>query len=622
MADRGAGVARNGRIFQGIGAVVCGSVLALVMLAAGAAAHPLGNFTINHFARINIGANQIRLKFVVDMAEISTIQQLQSAGVADATKPTEQELGSFLDLEQDAYRDGLVLTLDGSRLELKLKQKSISLLPGAGGLNTLRIECAYGAALQKVEPGRTFGLRFEDRNYMNRIGWHEIVVEPAAGVTVFDSSAYGNAVTDELKAYPQDALAAPLDERTAQFSFTGGTVAPTGSRPLLGRDGRQCVTARDRLAELIAVPEITPAIVLVGLLLAAGLGGLHALSPGHGKTVVGAYLVGSRGTARHAAFLGLTVTITHTAGVFALGLVTLAASQYVLPERLFPVLSLVSGLIVVAIGLSLFLKRFRAALPDKFRNARGAADDHPHGHGERHHTEHDHAHAHYYEDAHYHSHVHQEDDLGNEHAHDHHGSEGDDGHAHWHEHGHDHIHKNGQHGHDHSHDHRREHGLNHSRDHGHQHGHEHGRNHIHLHNHTEEPHIHSHGGHSHSHLPPGMDGSRITWRSLLALGISGGLLPCPSALVVMLASISLHRVGYGLLLVIAFSIGLASVLTAIGLLFVYAGRLMKSRSRRRIAWATRLIPVLSAFVITCAGAAICWQALVQAGWNPFSTWRI
>src|SRR5262249_24320116 len=132
---------------------------------------------------------------------------------------------------------------------------------------------------------------------------------------------------------------------------------------------------------------------------------------------------------------------------------------------------------------------------------------------------------------------------------------------------------------------------------------------------------HTHGGHSHSHLPPGADGSRITWRSLLALGISGGLLPCPSALVVMLASISLHRVGYGLLLVVAFSMGLAAVLTAIGLLFVYAGRVMKSRLNGRVASTARLIRVLSALFITCAGAAICWQALIQAGWNPLASWR-
>jgi ABC-type nickel/cobalt efflux system permease component RcnA len=567
------------------------------MMATFAAGHPLGNFTINHFSRIEVGTGEIRLKFVLDMAEISTIQQLQSAGVADATKPTQQELESFLAGVREGYRQGLALTLDGSPLELKPEQESISLWPGAGGLNTLRIKCEYRAIVPKAEPGHAYGLRFEDRNYTGRIGWHEIVVEQGAGVTIFDSSAYGNGVTDELKAYPQDALAAPLDERTAQLSFTAGATPPAGSMPLLGRDGRQCVRTRDRLAELIAVPEITPAIVLLGLLLAAGLGGLHALSPGHGKTVVGAYLVGSRGTARHAAFLGLTVTITHTAGVFGLGLVTLAASQYIVPERLFPVLSLVSGAIVVAIGLSLFLKRFQAALPTGWLNGLvlGRQASHPH---HQHHEEHDHLDA-GYEDA--HDLPHHLGEPSHQHVHDHERNDADHGHTHLHHHSH-------EQGHDYRHV-----------DHSHDHSHDHSDDRVHLHDQADEQHAHAHGGHSHTHLPPGADGSRITWRSLLALGISGGLLPCPSALVVLLASISLHRVGYGLLLVIAFSIGLASVLTAIGLLFVYAGRLMKSRTSGRVARAARIIPVLSALVITFAGAAICWQALMQSGWKPFGS---
>ena len=141
------------------------------------------------------------------------------------------------------------------------------------------------------------------------------------------------------------------------------------------------------------MPEVTPAIALLGLLLAAALGSLHALSPGHGKTVVGAYLVGSRGTARHAVFLGLTVTITHTIGVFALGLVTLFASHYIVPERLFPVLSLVSGGIVLAIGLSLFIHRLRAALG-------GSESDAPQRHAQASnysqgdHVHHEHAHTH------------------------------------------------------------------------------------------------------------------------------------------------------------------------------------------------------------------------------------
>ena len=178
---------------------------------------------------------------------------------------------------------------------------------------------------------------------------------------VFDSTAFGNGLTDELKAYPQDGVSAPLNERTAEMSFTGGEI-PSGVAPLRMRDGRPVgMKQRDRLTELIGVRELTWQAGLLGVLIAVLLGGLHALSPGHGKTVVGAYLVGSRGTPKHAAFLGLTVTVTHTAGVFALGLVTLVGSQYIVPEKLFPVLSLVSGLTVVAIGLQQVASRWRKA---------------------------------------------------------------------------------------------------------------------------------------------------------------------------------------------------------------------------------------------------------------------
>src|SRR3989442_981514 len=320
-------------------------------------------------------------------------------------------------------------------------------------------------------------------------------------------------------------LTAPLDERTAQLSFSSGSI-PAGARPLMSRDGRIAQTpARDRLAELIAVPRLTPGLVLVGLLVAVVLGAVHALSPGHGKTVVGAYLVGSRGTARHAAFLGLTVTITHTAGVFALGLATLVASSYVVPEKIFPVLSLISGALVVGIGLSLLIRRVRAARPFKTRGQTGG----------------DHGHAH--------SHEHQDKD---------------DSHNHYY-----HSHAEPEHRHDHADDHAHDSSL-----------------------------VHSHGGRAHSHLPPGADGSRVSWRSLLALGISGGILPCPSALVVLLAAISRQRVGYGLLLVIAFSLGLAGMLTAVGIAFIYAVRLIKPSGRfDRLA---PVFPVAGALVIACA----------------------
>jgi ABC-type nickel/cobalt efflux system permease component RcnA len=311
---------------------------------------------------------------------------------------------------------------------------------------------------------------------------------------------------------------------------------------------------------------------------------VHALSPGHGKTVVGAYLIGSRGTARHAMFLGLTVTITHTAGVFALGLVTLFASQYVLPEQLYPILSLISGAIVLIVGLSLFVRRLRAARATKTSAPSDPALDHAHSHEGHSHSHHTHDHAHAHADHEHSHHVHADDHHHHEHA--------------------DHSHQHGDHTHTHAEPH---------------HDHAHAQPHHHDHDHADHHHdddgalVHSHGGKAHSHLPPGSDGGAVTWRSLLALGISGGLLPCPSALVVMLSAISLHRVGYGLLLVIAFSIGLASTLTGIGLLFVYAKRLLKRQvfSGRLV----RLLPVASALVIACAGAAICYEAIATSGSN-------
>jgi len=224
------------------------------------------------------------------------------------------------------------------------------------------------------------------------------------------------------------------------------------------------------------------------------------MSPGHGKTVVGAYLVGSRGTPRQAVFLGLTVTLTHTLGVFALGLITLFASNYILPEKLMPFLSFVSGLLVFYIGITLFKGRLFSAM-----GWQKAASHEHHSTG------------------------------GFEHLHD---------------------------------------GL-----------------------------THTHDGHTHTHAPP----EKISWKSLLALGVSGGLLPCPSALVVLLAAISLHRVAFGMLLVVAFSAGLALTITGIGLVAVLArGAFRRLRLDGRVA---TLLPAASALVILAAGLAMTLHAL-------------
>ncbi len=533
---------------------VFAAVLGIIGLAAGAAfGHALGNFTINHFARLQVGDERIAVRYVVDMAEIPALQELQAADGHGNGTPTDEELNTYSKRAADIYANGLLLTVDGVRLPLKTTNQQLSLPAGSGGLQTLRLEFDYETAPLTADTQKKIPrLRFEDTNQRDRIGWREIVVAPSAAVTVFDSTAYSNGVTDELKAYPENLNASPLNESVAAFSFTKGempvnavALRPRDSNPIAansaGNDKARQTTnsdkpsefafgastidrTRDRLTELISVPTLTPLVTLFGLLFAMVLGGLHAMSPGHGKTVVGAYLVGSRGTAKHAAFLGLTVTVTHTLGVFALGAITLFASQYILPETLFPVLSFTSGAIVLGIGLSLFVRRLRGVVG-------GAA--HQHG-------EHEHAHQHAPDDAH--------DSFDHQHS-------------------------------------------------------------------SNPSMMHSHGGGvAHSHLPP----TRVTWRSLLALGISGGLLPCPSALVVLLSAISLHRVGYGLLLVLAFSVGLATTLTAVGLAFVYAGRLLK-RDNTAVNRLTRILPVSSSFVIACAGAFICIESLKQSGVD-FNAW--
>ncbi|XGW00312.1 MAG: sulfite exporter TauE/SafE family protein [Leptolyngbya sp. BL-A-14] len=291
-------------------------------------------------------------------------------------------------------------------------------------------------------------------------------------------------------------------------------------------------------------------------------GAMHAMSPGHGKTIVGAYLVGAHATPQHAVFLGLTTTITHTAGVFALGLGTLFFSQYVLPERLYPWLSFISGLIVVDIGLRQLMQRLR-----QNRLAKKALD-HPHsGHSHKHQHQSTHSHVpeftHSYGHAPSHSHVEPHSHI-QPHSHDH-----DDAH-------------------------------NQAQDHDPPHRHDHP---VHSHDHGD--------GHVHSHVTPGSDGAPVTWRSLLALGISGGMVPCPSALVMLLSAIALGRVGFGLVMVLVFSLGLAGTLTALGLMLVSARHLFERLPTQvRLA---RLLPAVSALLITLLGVGISTQAVMQIG---------
>jgi ABC-type nickel/cobalt efflux system permease component RcnA len=402
-------------------------LLAALCAPALASAHPLGNFTINRFARVEVAGHRLYVRYVLDLAEIPTYQRVP----ADPRR----------------IASSLHVSLDGRRVALQPVAHRLAHPLGAAGLHTTRLEVILRGPLVH---GRE-SLAVHDETYADRIGWKEIVV-----------GAHTHSTSDELRAYPKSLLQSPLDVTSLR-----ATVAPTGD-PVPALSSGRSLAAPDRVADsgftrLIGQRHLGALTILVSLVLALFWGAAHALSPGHGKTIVTAYLVGKRGTPRDAALLGATVTVTHTIGVFALGLVTLALSQWIVPERLYPWLNVAAGISVIAIGLAVLRARL-------------------HEHRHRHHHEHEH-------------------------------------------------------------------------------------------------------------------------RSLFAVGISGGLLPCPSALVVLLAAISLHRLAFGLVLIVAFSLGLALAITGVGLVAVLA------RRRFNRLPALRFLPAVSACVICGAGVAMTVNAL-------------
>ena len=458
------------------------SAVAALAVPAAALGHPLGNFTISHYSGIDVSGTDVYLHYALDFAEIPTFQdgeRVRGPGFASA------------------LAKGIVLRIDGRRTRLTVVDTHVRERPGAGGLSTLLFEAVYRA-------DRTgSSLSYRDTNFSTRLGWREVVVTASEGARLERSTAPAASISEKLRTYPKNLLQSPLDLRTASVAFQPGDepgVAPVFGEPAPARK------ASGGFEALIERENLSAGFILVSLLLALFWGAAHALTPGHGKAIVAAYLVGTRGTARHAALLGLIVTVTHTIGVFALGLVTLALSEFIVPDQLYPWLNLVSALLVVALGVTVL--RFRIL---GWIRGKTSATHHPQ----------DHRHDHHY-------------------------------HHHHHHHGHGH---------------------------------------------------HDHGPGGHSHVPEPGSG----FRGLVAVGVSGGLLPCPTALVVLLAAISLHRVAYGLVLIVAFSVGLAAVISGIGLLAIGARRTFSRMSFEGPV--VRALPAVSAVVIVGLGLAMTIRSL-------------
>jgi ABC-type nickel/cobalt efflux system permease component RcnA len=475
-----------------------------------ASAHPLGNFSINQYARLEPSGDRLVLTYVLEMAEIPAFRERDLIDANRDAGVDEAERQAYLARKVEDLLRGLSLLVNGRPVELQTRSAELSFPPGQGGLPLLRVAAVFDAA---VPAHADVSAVFRDENNAGRLGWKEIVARPGPDATLVGADVPASDLSDELRRYPEDMLQSPLQRTAARLHFRSGAPLAEG-QPSVAPAAELASKATDPLAALAGADIASPLVFSLALLAAAAWGSLHALSPGHGKTVVAAYLLGAKGTVRHAAVLGLSVTATHTAAVYALGLIALYASQYILPERLYPWLSALSGALVVALGAVLVGQRIRVLL----RPRGGAAQQ-------------------------------------GAHAHPHHGSEHADVHA-------------------------------------------------------GSPPAHTHAP-GHAHVRVDKSGEEpMGWRRLLALGVSAGLLPCPSALVLMLGAISLGRVGFGLLLVVAFSLGLAGVLTGFGLLLVYARRVFVRLPETTPLF--RLVPTGSAVVILAAGVLILARSLAEA----------
>lgn len=510
-------------------------------------AHPMGNFSISHYAEIMLERDRVEVRYIIDLAEIPTFQEIQQHGITAAAN--DSDLKKYLQIKAKELSGGLQLTVNGKSVALDAESMKAIFPVGAGGLPTLKIGIVYRANVSQDCAEQACKLHYEDRNFEGRAGWKEIVIVAGQNVKVGSSTAPDHDRSAQLTNYPTDLINSPPQSLSAQAEFidvapvakmmSSGTVTKPGlahktpkaekghaiyagptmqtsSSPLPGKDAKGTFevganvqgTPRSAFTELIAAPRVSLGIAFLAALISAGLGALHALEPGHGKTIVAAYLVGAKGTAKHALLLGSIVTATHTAGVYLLGAVTLYAQRYIVPEKLYPIFGVLSGILIVGMGSYLLLQRLVGA------------------------------------------------DLL-------------------------HVHEDGQAS-------------------------------------------HRHFGFAHSHLPGGADfnlsteatkNKAVPLRQLVVLGITGGIVPCPAALVVLLSALSLNRMVFGMLLIVAFSIGLAAVLIAMGMIAVHAGRWM-STMRVNSPLIQRWLPLTSAAMITVLGCAIAVRSLFAAGILP------
>ena len=518
--------------------VLIGGIVAAILLApAAASAHPLGNFTINLYSGISVLPHEVHVHYAVDMAEIPTYQETQQRIDANGDgTATEAEQQAWATRTAPQLLSQVHLSVGGQPVKLSVDSARMYFHPGQGGLNVLRLDAEFSG------PAPTSGsVRYVDDNYRDHIGWREITALGADGEAVRSSSVPVSSVSEELRAYPANLLQSPLHVTQATFSFAPGegNVVATGS---VDSSGARPGVIGGSFAALVDRSGLSVWVIVLSLLLAIGFGALHAILPGHGKTLMAAYLVGAGGRIRHAVSVGVAVSLMHTASVIALGLVVLyAESVFPRPEDVYPWLGLLSGIVVIALGTGLFVVRYRA----RRRGAAAVAADHGHAHA---HEDHDHA---------------LERELvtvsGSNSGSNSGSAEGSA---------------------------RPASGLAVAA------------------SATEEP--HTHGGSTHVHPVP--DGPVLSRRGLTALALAGGILPSPTAVIVLVAGVAIHRVPFALGLIVAFSVGLAAALIIVGVAALSARDLVSRKMSSRVG---QILPLLSALAIAGVGAFLLIRSISQ-----------
>ncbi len=490
--------------------VSIGTLLFFAATAAPLAAHPLGNFTINHLSKLSFTAERVSVRYVLDMAEIPTYQAMREA--TPDGKMNASQLAAWARGEAAVLLPQLHVRSADAPLELKLDGVSARTRPGAGGLPTLYVTLASHAPLTAGHTGRTFS--FADETFPGRLGWHDVVVAPATEPT------------RELQSYPSALIGSPR-QLTAVDVAAGpdGTVARVTPHAEAQTGGLPATSAArsNQLSDMLARGTSDWGFVALTFLVAIALGALHALEPGHGKTLLAISLVGARATVKQAGILAGSLTIAHTIGVLALGVAINLFKGYFVPESIYPWITLGAGLTIAVIGARAIARQVQERRPLAHAHAHGHAHAHPHEHEHVHHPDalHDRAHAHG------HSHSHSHDDL--EHA--------------------------------------REHAI------------------------------------------PG--NAPLTFGGTVWAAMSGGVAPCPAALVVLLAAIALNQVTYGIFVIVAFSLGLALTLTGLGIAVVRGAGWLQGRPQfERF---VRYGPLVSAVVIATIGSIMVGQGFGAEG---------